>query len=226
MKILLHGDNTTQSRLHLVDLISSHQNKKYEIIKLNGKKINLTKLIQATESGSLFNDNKCIIVEELHSNRSKSVIKDASSQINLITSTNISIIVWESKKIYASTIKKFTNFQHRQFKTPASIFKFLDSIKTNNYSNNLSSLQSALKDSSAELIFFMLSRRIADLITLDDNKKLAPWQKSKLKRQKGAFSEHCLKSVHKQLFIIDSNQKTGKSISNMESELEKLMINI
>ncbi len=226
MKLILHGDNVIQSRLELTNLIKS--SKAEETIKLNGKNIKEADLRQALESQSLFKQEKLIIIENLLT-RTRS--KEKTQLLSIASQTDQSIIFWEPKAATATNLKPFKDFQIKLFKTPAAIFKFLDSLKPNNAKASLHILHNQLKKEPIELIFYMLCRRISQLITASDKNapkllKAAPWQKSRLISQAKTFNQNKLIDLHTQLLQIDEKIKTGQSHMALASQLDLLLLSL
>ena len=103
----------------------------------------------------------------------------------------------------------------------------------------LTSLKESIKKDSPEMVFYMLARRIRELvIALDLGKKGlkgAPWQIGKLIHQAKNFTQHQedagqglkqLKSVYQQLLEIDIDIKTGRSFMPLDWHLDLLIANI
>ena len=61
---------------------------------------------------------------------------------------------------------------------------------------------------------------------IDEIKRLAPWQKSKLVRQASLFGVDKLKQIYKMLYKIDKSQKTGKSPLTLVQDIDILMLEI
>ena len=202
MKVLLHGDNQVASRQKLEQIIKSHRQEK---IHLDGQKINETDLRQALESHSFFGDEKVVIIENLASRPLVNL---------LVAEPNTPIIVWQPKQIAVSAYK---SFQIELFKTPATIFKFLDSMRP------------PLPNEAAELVLYMLGRRVSDLIIASDKPELlkqAPWQKSQLIAQAKKHSLSKLMSLHTQLLELEYSHKTGNNILPLASELDLMLANL
>lgn len=230
MIFFLHGDNQVLSRQRLNELINQAKTENKEIIRLDGLKIDLSQILQALESSSLFGQEKLIIIEQLFS-RPKS--KEKEEIIKYLKKEKISphLIFWEKKEISGTTTRWLPkDWQYQIFKTPVSIFKFLDSIKPNNQKEVLTYLHQSIRKDSPEMVFYMLARRIKELIiALDLGKeglKGAPWQIGKLMHQAGNFSLEQLKSIYAKLLDIDIDIKTGRSFMPLDWHLDLLMINI
>lgn len=62
--------------------------------------------------------------------------------------------------------------------------------------------------------------------SIDELKRLAPWQTGKLEKQAAYFSIDELKQIYKKLFDIDLKQKTGASSLSLEQSIDMLLVNL
>ena len=230
MIFFLHGDNQVLSRVKLNELIENAKSEKKEIIRLDGLKANLNQVLQTLESSSLFGQEKLVIIEDLFS-RPKS--KERETIIKYLKKKNIipDLIFWEKKEISGTTTRWLPKeWQYQVFKTPTIIFKFLDSIKQNNQKQMLTFLKQSIKKDSSEMVFYMLARRIRELIIAIDlgkeGLKGAPWQIGKLVGQSKNFSLDQLKEIYAKLLNIDIDIKTGSSFMSLDWHLDLLMVDL
>lgn len=224
MITILHGDNIVASRNRLKELSDEARLKKLELIRLDGQTLNQDELIQALESSSLFGQERLVIIEKL---------SPAIKIDYLFQHADKQIIVWEPKALTSAVLKKLKTIKNvnlQLFKTPAVIFKFLDSIKPGNNQSMLNLFHQCLEKDSVEMIFYMLCRRFSQLIqALDQNGvhlQGAPWQIGKLKSQAKNFSLKSLLHLQQQLLSIDANIKAGRNIIPLSSQLDLLLLNI
>lgn len=197
MKILLHGDNQVASRQKLKELTKPT---KQEVVRLDGAKLDETMLRQALESQSFLGEDKLVVIEGLPARSLISI---------LIDELTTSIILWVNKKI---TPPK--SFQAELFRTPATIFKFLDFLKP------------PIPEEAPELILYMLCRRVSDLIIAKDKPDLltlASWQKSKLIAQARIYTLPWLINLHSKLLNLEYEVKTGQNILPLRSSLDLLL---
>jgi len=225
---VIHGDNIVASRNYLNSLIEQLKNKGVkEIIRLDGKKVSLTQIIQALESQSLFGTDKAIVIENLLS-RQKGKTKEEI--LNYLSQADIKLtcILWEPKSIHANALKKFKNSQIKLFKTSATVFKFLDSLKPKNTSSMIQLMDQSIASDSVEMVFYMLARQVRLLLlaTGKNGLKMAPWQLGKLKKQAAIFRLPKLLKLHHKLLIIDEKTKTGQSPLGLEGELDLLITSL
>jgi DNA polymerase III delta subunit len=226
----LHGDNQVASRQKLTSLISQAKDNNQEIIQLDGLKIDLNQLIQALEASSLFGQEKLVIIESLFS-RQKGQEKENIIQYLKKETIIPELIFWEKKEIPGTTTRWFPkDWQYQVFKTPVAIFKFLDSIKPQNQKQMFTLLLDSIRVNSVEMVFYMLARRIHDLIIAKDlgksGLKGAPWQIGKLVSQAQNFTLNQLIQLYQKLLSIDRDIKTGQSLMPLDWHLDLLIVNM
>lgn len=224
---LFHGDQTELSRKELTKL--REQFKSYEIITLDGSTLSTTTFKQATESSSMFNKKKLVIVEKMLSKLDKKD-KDKLAKILKDLSVDTELVFWEDKELSKTTVSMLPkNCDIAVFKPDKSIFEFVESIKPDNTIHTLNLYETSLSQETPEFIFVMLVRQIRLLIMskeLGKNISLSPWQASKFSRQSQNFTLTQLFSYYQQLLEIDVKIKTGSTPFNLKKEIELFLINI
>lgn len=222
MLTIVHGDDTAASRTFFL------QAKKRAInpITLEGDSLTVTDLHQILRGGSLFTEEKYIFIESLLTKKKKSAELTAILT-ELDNASDASVYLWEGKEIDKRTINTMKNATSQLFTLPKSLFQFLDSIKPGS-KTTLSLFHKTLESVEAELIFFMIIRQMRFLLavsdrsieTIDEVKKIQPWQRTKLERQARSFKTEHLKRQYRKLFTIDLAQKTGNLPMNLVSAID------
>jgi len=224
--LILHGENTVLSRQKLTNLSQHFQG---EVLRLEGEKINLTDLKQAIESNTLFGQARLLIIENLFVRRPSKEKEELLKYLKEEKPKNL--IIWERRTIDGRSLISFKFAQIERFAIPAIIFKFLDSLSPQNKSQSLYFLHQCLYQEPPEVIFYMLSRRVGDLILAADLgekglEKMASWQKNKLIHQAKQFNLKKLIFLYRQLLKIDWHQKTGQTIMPLTSQLDLLIASL
>ena len=223
--IIIHGDNQVESRQFLVTQIEQAKTKGKEVIRFEGKEIELEQLYQALEGLSLLGKKRLVVIENLFT---KSLPK---SVIDYLTKTlPKNLIIWEGKEVSQSKISQF-KAQARFFKLPPIIFKFLDAFLPGNSRQSLIWLKQAVGQSSAENVFYMLARQIRYLIIAHqmDRKGLSglhPFQQQKIASQAKKFELSQLLTLHRKLLYIDWQQKTGQAPMDLAGQLDLLVASL
>jgi len=227
----IHGDNTVASRNELFNLISLAKTKGVrDVIRLEGKKLDLTVLIQATSSQSLFGTDRLVIIEDLFSRPQSQTKKQLLGYLKTIHSNTFSpdIFIWDKKLLTPTELKSIGNPQNHPYKLSKYLFAFLDSLKPGNSRTSLQLLHQTLDSEAPELIVFLLARQLHLLIQVKSQARLrlAPWQINKLKSQAASFSLNQLLKFHHTLLTLDTRAKTGQNLLELSSELDILIVNL
>lgn len=226
-KLFLHGDNQSALRQELESILKKHHD--FEVLKLEGKNLNLGDIKQALESQSLFQEKRLVIIENLFGRKVGQEIENYLTQVG-----DANLVLVEGKKV-----KPPEGFTVKEFKENPLIFKFLENLKPQNLPESenqdknysLILLCQLLKSEETEYIFSMLVRQIRLLILslandsnlVKDYSRLLPFVRSKLKRQAALFSFQNLKEIYQKLLTIDYENKTGGSVFPLDESLELLI---
>lgn len=230
--IVLHGNNLTASRNALnVTIANLKSSGIKDIAYLNGEKLELSDLKQALESQSLFGSDRLIVIENLLSRiRSKARTDLLDYLKNSVQKEKL--ILWEKKIATAAQLKNLPSPSTvKLFKISPKIFKFLDSIAPKNTKQMLLHMHECIRQESAELAFYMFSRRVSQLIiALDLGAKglngMQQWQKTRLVGQAKRHSLPQLLSLHHKLYELDKSIKTGQNILPLASMLDLVICEI
>ncbi len=230
MITIIHGDDIVASRKYFLEqkdeTISSHI--------FDGETVTLTELTQAIKGGGLFGSEKKLFIQDFFSKRKPSQEFDEIISFLKKNEDDVEAFFWEGKELtkkYTSLFPKALLKLHAFQKT---MFSFLDSIKPRNGQNLVFSFHKALETAEKELVFFMLIRQFRLLLalsgssseTIDEVKRLAPWQKSKLQKQALFFTIEELKNIYKNLYEIDLGIKTGSLSLPLVQAIDFLLLGI
>lgn len=216
--LIIHGEDTVQSRNHLSLLLDKAKLEKKEIIKLDGKKLNLLAIQEILQSTSFFSPEKLVVIERFFSKPQEKIIKFLNKK------NYPNLVLWETKELYPSQIKGLKT-ETKLFKLPAIVFNFLDSVYPANYKASLKLFHEVLKKTSAEQVFYLLIKQVRFMIIANNLGKeglkgLHPYQAHKIASLCQRFSQEQLLVIHKNLVRIDFNQKTGKTVLDLSSQLD------
>ncbi len=225
IRIILHGDNTFASRTRLHALQESWKQVKREVILFDGRSLDLGKLIPSLETQSLFAQEKAIIIDRLHKNKS---LKNLKATIDYLTRApideSIAIVVWEDQLLTPAKLKKFGTWKVEVFKTSKSTFSFLDSLGPN-FSNWKLYTQSVAED-SADYVFACLCNQVRSLLIAHDDpsKVMPPWKQKQMVGQAARIGLPHLLSLHGELLALDFKRKSGQLITDFETALQLSLI--
>lgn len=200
---IVHGDNLIASRQFVLSQVQ-------DPLVFDAKTLTPEILTQALQSSGLFGPSRPVLINHLPSLEMLKIISaHADSQVYL----------WHHKSLSKTALKPLgSKVKITEFKLPPSIFAFLDNP-------GLKTLHSAVKTNPIELIFYLFSRRVSQLIQIKDNPdsvKTSPWQKQKLLTQARAWTMGRLLLFHHQLLKLDFAQKTGQDPFSLLTSFEQL----
>jgi DNA polymerase III delta subunit len=212
MITVIHGDDIVSSRNFYKSIQTSQS------ITFEGEKLTHADIEEALQSSGLFGDEKQLSIENFFSKK-----KPSKEMENIIATINIwsgktTIVFWESKEISKKILDQLEHVSVKLFSIPKSLFAFLDSIKPHNTSHMLMLYHQTLLHTEGEMILVMLIRQIRILLALSDEdttntieevKRMATWQRSKLIKQSSLFSRQELQTLHSNLFDIEVKSKSG-----------------
>lgn len=214
MITIFHGDNYVLSRQALNQSLTQTPER------FAAKGLTEETLTQALESNSMFKDDKIFVIENLLTSP-RSQFKEKLIKI-VLNNADSEIYLWEKKPLTPAVKTQFAKATVKEFKLPVSLFNFLDDLTLTNF-------HQALINNPAELIFYLLHRRISQLIqALDDSGSLkgAPWQISKLKIQAKKYNLNQLINFHQKLLLLDEQAKTSQNILSLAGCLDLLLLEL
>lgn len=227
MVTLIHGDDIVSSRKYFIEQKNSFKNP----ASLDAKDLNLENVVELFKSDSLFSNEKNLFIENFYEQKKS---QDFEKIIDYIKKNNskVNLFIWEKDELSKSELSIFPKTKANLFKIPKTLFSFLDNISPNS-TNNVLNFHLALKTADEEMIFYMLIRQFRLMLSMrdgqrdsiDEIKRLAPWQKDKLQRQSKLFSTEELKRIYNKLYEIDLNIKTGV-FSNLTTAIDFFLLDI
>ena len=194
---IIHGDNSLSSREHLLAAKQTTAKTGDNIVELSGDQIDLTTLVQAVESKSLFGPNNTVFIESLFSQRPSSAKKQIIDY--LLKNTDEKIVTWDPKDI-TGQLKSFPEKIIKRFDLPKHIFAFLDSPA-------LETLHRALQVSPVEQVFASLATRLHKVLLGQG-------------RFTAKFTITDLKKMNTDLLQLEFQQKTSSAPYDLQAALE------
>lgn len=225
MITLIHGNDTLTSRKYFLD------QKDIESLTFDAESINVVELEQSLAGSGLFGSTKKIFIENLFSRKSAKNIESIGKLLTLYKDTEV--FFWADKEVGVKVLASFPKVEKKEFKIPQNIWNFLDNIRPLTPSN-VTSFHRTLNEAEPEIIFAMILRQFRLMLGLinntkeniDEVKRVAPWQKTKLTRQASLFGEEKLKTIYKMLYKIDKTMKTGKTNLTLTQNIDILLLQI
>ena len=113
------------------------------------------------------------------------------------------------------------------FALPNYMYSFLDAVYPGNSASALQLFAQASDASAAELVFYLLKRRVRDLITVAQKqpmKELQAWQAGKLRAQAAHWTIDLLYSFYGALYAIEKGIKTSTLPYSLHEALEVALV--
>lgn len=223
--IVLYGEDTISLDKYLLKL-----RKKYNKVEYL-EDLTLPIIQSKILSLGFFPENKLYILKNVFVNQVRvgKVSKNLDKILTLINSqiNNLDFIFLDDDAKKIKYYKKyFSNAQYKEFKIALYLFYFLDQFKPQNLDKCLSYFQKAKQKNAPELIFYLLKRRVKNLLALSNNSLKAnyqSWQLAKLKTQLNHWSVSKLVQIYKAFYRIEKGIKSGNNPLDIEKSLEILL---
>lgn len=226
MIYILHGDNAFSSYNHLTLLQSKY--KDLEKIRLSDKN-SYEDYVMANYSKSIFNTQRIIIIENFIS-----LNKITPKEINTNVHTANVLIFWEKNKLFTNKLKSISaNVKISEFKTPPTLFYFLDSISKGS-KTALKNLEYIGQSDQVALLWNLTNRMyliiLAKLgiakksVSLIMGKQIQDWQWAKILDQSKKLSFLNLYRMMDGLLKIDYFAKSGKTSIDEKSMISLLLL--
>jgi len=235
MLTIIHGSDIALSRKYFLE----EKEKIKDAVLFDADTINLTHLTQVFEGGGLFGETKYIFIEQLMTKRKKSAELTTILTFLEKHAAEHTIILWEGKELERSSLNLLKTVNVKIFKLPQTLFQLLDAIQPGNGKILIKLFHETIKNSETEMIFFMLIRQIRILLTLtpgssypdlnnliEELKRMAPWQKSKLEKQANQFKLEQLLYLYDKLFQLELSQKTGTLTMPLSSAIDFFLVEV
>ena len=232
MITIFHGSDTAQSRKFFLE----EKNKIKDAILLEADQVNLTDLTQVFQGGGLFGETKYLFIEQFLTKRKKSAdYKDILAYFDKSASEN-TIVLWEGKELERGALNELKNATVRIFKLPQTLFQLLDSIQPGNAKFMIKLFHETIATTETEMVFFMIVRQLRILLALyevkkqtediDELKRMAPWQKTKMEKQARMFDFAHLLNLYDRLYQVEVAQKTGGLTAPLVSTIDFFLLSI
>lgn len=222
--IIIHGENTTESRKKLDDVLQSKKN----IKRFDGKSLKPDAIPLLFESSELFAEEKTIIIENCKALSKQSL----ESIIKVQPAEEITLIFWQDGNYDARLIKKFPHATVYAFPLPKYFFSFLDGLAPGKGAYLHSVYIPLLQSFVPEQVFFSMVKRIRHLLLLKSGQgseveelaKMSDWQRNKLIAQSRSWNPSQLKSFYQKLYMTEKGIKTSTLPSNLMIHLDNLIL--
>jgi len=223
MLTIICGENTIEAYNFFLEKKKEFIDKKYEVLEIDSSAIE--ELIHwQSENLSLFATKKVFFTRNLNKKINKTNKKTLMLIDRVVNDKKINIFDFE-EGMEKRNLKVQKNVLIKEFKLPISIFNFLDNLYPGNLATVIKNLNLLSKTTASELIFFMLTKRIRQLLMIKLNHKLDGvqlWQLKKLNYQAKLCSKQTLIKFYQSLFQLEIKVKTSSNPFDLKKSLELL----
>lgn len=231
MITIIHGDDIVSSRNFF-----TQEKTKFPNHQTLTDSYAVSDIAQALER-SLFGDETVIFIENLLTRKKSKEKEDIIAYIAKQKSNN-TIYLWEDAEIPQKTIQLFTHVQSRLFKLPKLLFTFLDTLSPKNGNKLVILFHKVIEQADADFVFAMIARQFRLLLschpklseessdTIDEVKRLAQWQISKLTKQRSFFTDAQLLSNYQKLLAIETSLKTGTLSLSLTQAIDFFLLDL
>ncbi len=221
---ILHGENITASRRVLNELLEQNRKNDAEIVSLSAQSLSEAELETILGSSSLFDQEKVILIEGLHSLPTSKRKKTLIAQISV---ANMKVILWEKRSLTATMLKQFPGATADHFKASSTLFQWLNTLGSPLPAvKKLTLLHAAVDQDGEYFCFIMLCRHIRQLLQVKaaNTIKGPPFAVAQLKKQATFFTLQQLLALHNRLLQIDWTEKTGQATLSLAQQLDLLTL--
>lgn len=226
MITIFHGDNEVLLQDTLVREIENARKRHADIVRLDGKKAELSDLERSIGTDVLFSSEKLVIVERLFS-LPKSKRKDALfSWMREHSTPETALFLIEKKLLTATQLKVVPEAKVVAFKHPKVLFQLMESLGTLPPAKMLPLFHAVLEREDVEFVFIMLIRQVRVLLSFVSSGTFdgPPFLRAKLAFQAKHFTKEKLLVLHSQLLYLDEQQKTSKNPLPLAHNLDLVLV--
>jgi hypothetical protein len=216
---IICGENSVASRDYFFKLKKDYRQKNYLVVEL--KTENLNNLIETEIFSSLFHQNKVFFAENLYRSLTKN--ETLVNKLNQLFKEKIHLYIWEEKQKYE--LRDFMPFKMTEFKPEKNIFELLDVFFPGNKKNFFRLFHKIINEKKESLFFYLLTKRIRQLILIKNDQSpigIQSWQLNRLKSQANKWTLDNLIRLYQSLFNIEIDIKTSQTPYSLSQSLDIL----
>lgn len=201
MITIFHGDNPTASRIKYLDFIDQSRN--YELLHIDSKSVDLDKLNNFINGGSLLPGKKILAIDNFFSIPKTNLDK----MLKFLKNTVIDIVIWQDKLLNVSQLKFFPKSNVYHYNSDKIIQKCLISIKPHNLTNFNTLYNQLIKQDLFDLFLWYLKNHFRKQLLTN-----------------AIFSQKILKKIYLQIIELEFQYKSGQLPLSKEVALMRVII--
>ena len=222
MITLIHGDNEAEIARKTAEMVAKAKERNIEIIRLDGKRIEIADLERAIGTDTSFASEKLVCINGFLSRRISKDNKALQEWVVSNTKDPTDLLLVEYRKLTATQLKPFSSAKLITCLFPKTIFLFLEELGVAPLGKQLERLRLILENEDAEVVFSLLVRQLRLLLQFKSDGRIdaPPFVQSKVASQAGNFTMEKLLALHSQLMDLDEKQKTSSGAMPLAHELD------
>mgnify|MGYP000302197633 CR=1 FL=1 len=222
---IICGQNTIGAYQYFLDEKNRLKKAGFETIEIDPQQLEEIFFWQK-DNLSLFSQKKAFFTRNLNKKINKKNERQKKIIEKIIEDKNLILIDFEED--LEKWELKITNkkVEIKEFKLPTSIFDLLDDLYPKNVNSFIKSFNLLTKKIPQELIFYMIIKRVRQLLQIKFNQKienLQSWQFRKLNFQAKLWPKEKLIKLYESLFNMEKKIKTGATPFDLKESLELLL---
>jgi len=223
---IICGQNTIEAYQYFLEQKNQLKKANFEIIEIDPQQFEEI-IFWQKDNLSLFSQKKAFFTRNLNKKINKKNERQKKIIEKIIEDENLILIDFEEdlEKWELKIVDK--KVEVKEFKLPTSIFNLLDNLYPKNLNSFIKSFTLLTKKIPEELIFYMITKRVRQLLQIKFDQKienLQSWQFRKLNFQAKLWPKEKLIKLYQSLFAIEKNIKTNSTPFDLKKSLELLFI--
>lgn len=222
--IIIHGENTAESRKKLDDVLKGRKN----IKRFDGKLLKADNIPLLFESTELFSEEKIIVIENCKALPKKSF----ESILSRTVPRDIELIFWQDGSFDTRLIKKFPSAVVYAFPLPKFFFSLLDNLAPGKGKYLHSVYIPLLESFVPEQVLFAMIKRVRQLLVLktgigseyEEIAKMSEWQKGKLQSQARLWTLSQLQQFYTKLYATEVGIKTSNIPTDLKTHIDIIIL--
>ena len=204
MIYIFHGDDQYRSLQAFQTKVDEYKN--FEQLRFDNKTIDFEKLNQFVNSGSLFGNDKLLILDNPYS-----LVKANLDKLIKIIFDNkdVDIIIWQERSLKPTENSIFTGAKIQKFPLDKKLFATLNALRPGNIHAFCELYQTTISQEPFELFFFWLKNTL--------RKNLSTYSK---------FPEDKLKDTYLSVINFEYKYKTGQLYEPKETALLSILVDL
>jgi len=221
---IICGQNTESAYQYFLEEKTRFKKLGYETIEIDLSQIEEI-ISWQKDNLSLFAQKKVFLTRNFNKKINKKSEKTKKILKKIIEDKELILIDWEEDLEKRDLKIDNPKIEVKEFKLPTSIFNLLDNLYPQDFDSVIKSFILLTKKNSPTLVFYMINKRVRQLLMIKFNqgiKDLPSWQLKKLTYQASFWPKEKLIKFYQSLFQLEKKIKTSTTPFDLKKSLELL----